>query len=157
MDQVWWCTIKWFLNYSKNCIAYLCKPNHDIINYSTSICPFESGRFGKEEKKSQKIEYLENEKSFLDEIKNIFYSSRRTIIWWKIKKLVSTLFYQIFIFSPNDSPLKTIQNVFYSVEKACFVLEIFNFLWFLPFLSTLSRFEGANRNGIIYDVMNWLA
>ena len=29
---------------------------------------------GKDGKKSQKSEYLENEKSFLDEIKNIFHS-----------------------------------------------------------------------------------
>ena len=27
---------------------------HDIINYSTSICPFESGKSGKEEEKMQK-------------------------------------------------------------------------------------------------------
>ena len=40
----------------------------DIINYSTSICPFESGKCGKEGKISQKFEYL------LDEIKNIFHS-----------------------------------------------------------------------------------
>ena len=45
---------------------------HDIINYSTSICPFESGKSGKEEQKIQKFEYLENGKNFLDEIKNIF-------------------------------------------------------------------------------------
>ena len=48
--------------------------NSDIINYSTSIYPFVSGKCGKEVKKLQKIEYLENEKSFLDEIKNIFHS-----------------------------------------------------------------------------------
>ena len=47
---------------------------HDIINYSISICPLESGKCGKEGKKLQKIEYLENEKSFVDEIKNIFHS-----------------------------------------------------------------------------------
>ena len=47
---------------------------NDIINYSTSICPFESGKCGKEEKKLGKFEYLENEKSFLDEIKNISHS-----------------------------------------------------------------------------------
>ena len=41
-------------------------------NYSTSICPFESGEYGKEGIKSQKCEYRENEKSFSDEIKNIF-------------------------------------------------------------------------------------
>ena len=45
---------------------------HDIINYSTSICPFESGKNGKEAEKIQKFEYLANEKSFLDEIKSIF-------------------------------------------------------------------------------------
>ena len=43
-----------------------------IINYSTSICSFESRKCGKEEEKLQKFEYLKNEKSFLDEIKNIF-------------------------------------------------------------------------------------
>ena len=42
--------------------ANLCKPIHDIINYSTSICSFESGKCGKEEEKLQKSEYLENEK-----------------------------------------------------------------------------------------------
>ena len=47
---------------------------HDIINCSTSICPSEFGKCGKEEGKIQKFEYLENEKSFLDEIKNIFRS-----------------------------------------------------------------------------------
>ena len=45
---------------------------HDI-NYFTSICPFESGKSGKEEEKIQKLEYLENEKRFLDEKKNIFH------------------------------------------------------------------------------------
>ena len=50
------------------------QPIHGIINYATSIYPFESAKCGKEEEKLQKFEYLENEKSFLDEIKNIFYS-----------------------------------------------------------------------------------
>ena len=36
------------------------------------MCPFESGNCGKEEKKLQKVEYLKNEKSFLDEIKKMF-------------------------------------------------------------------------------------
>ena len=30
-------------------------------------------------------------------------------------KLVSAIFYQISIFSPNDSPLKTMKNVFYFI------------------------------------------
>ena len=44
------------------------------INYSTSICPFESVKGEKEEEKIQKFEYLENGKSILDEIENIFHS-----------------------------------------------------------------------------------
>ena len=35
--------------------------------------PYESGKFGNEVKKLQKFEYLENEKSFLDEIKKHFF------------------------------------------------------------------------------------
>ena len=41
------------------------------MTYSTSICPFESGKCGKEVEKIQRFEYLENEKSFLDKTKNI--------------------------------------------------------------------------------------
>ena len=52
--------------------ANLCKPIHDIINYSTSICPFVFGKCEKEEEKLQKFEYLENKKRFLDEIKKAF-------------------------------------------------------------------------------------
>ena len=36
----------------------------------------------------QKNEYLENEKSFLDEIKSIFHSFWKAIIWWKNKNLM---------------------------------------------------------------------
>ena len=54
--------------------ANLCQPIHDIINYSTSICALESGKCGKEGEKLQKFEYLENEKSFFNEIKNTSHS-----------------------------------------------------------------------------------
>ena len=52
--------------------ANLWEPIYDIINYSTSIYPFESGKCGKDGKKLQKFEYPENEKSFLDKIKKHF-------------------------------------------------------------------------------------
>ena len=68
--------------------ANLCKSIYGIIYYSTSICPVESGNCGKEGKKLQKTEYLKNKKSFLDEIKNIFHSFWRAIIWWKNKNLI---------------------------------------------------------------------
>ena len=50
----------------------MCKWIHHIIKYSTSICPFESGKW-KGREKLQKL-YLKNENSFLDERKNIFHS-----------------------------------------------------------------------------------
>ena len=41
----------------------------------------------------------------------------KTVQWNQIEylKLVSAIFYQIFIFSQNDSPLKTVKNVFYFI------------------------------------------
>ena len=41
---------------------------------------------------------------------------------------VSLIFHQISIFSSNDSPSKAIRNVFYSIEKALFILKMFKFL-----------------------------
>ena len=69
-----------FLVVPNSTSANLCKPIHDIINYSTSICSFQSGKCGKGGKKLQKFEYLENKKSFFNEIKNIFYSFWKAII-----------------------------------------------------------------------------
>ena len=73
---------------SKLASANLCKPIHDITNYSTTTCPFLSGKCGQEGKNLQKFEFLENEKSFCDEIKNPFHSFRRAIIQWKNKNLI---------------------------------------------------------------------
>ena len=53
----------------------------NIINYSSSICSFESEKCGRQEEKLQTFEYLENEKSFSDEIKDIFHSFSSAIIW----------------------------------------------------------------------------
>ena len=38
-----------------------------------------------------------------------------TVLENYILKLVSAIFYQFFILSPNDSPLKTVKNVFYFI------------------------------------------
>ena len=43
-------------------------------------------------------------------------------------KLVSTIFIKFLFFSPNDSPSKTMKNVFYFILKTLFVLKIFKFL-----------------------------
>ena len=60
-----------FLVIPKITSANLCKSIHDI-KYSTFICPFESGKCGKEWIKLHKFECLENEKSFLSKTKSIF-------------------------------------------------------------------------------------
>ena len=54
------------------------------------LLPFVYLNLEKMERKRKKyrFEYLENEKSFLDEIKNIFHSFWRAIIWCKNKKLI---------------------------------------------------------------------
>ena len=61
------------------------RQNFKIFLESTSKAM--ADRRGKKEGKVkiQKFEYLENEKSFLDEIKNIFHSFWMAMIWWKIK------------------------------------------------------------------------
>ena len=50
--------------------ANLCKPSHGIMNHSTFILNLESV----ERKAKNDKNYLETEKSFRDEIKNIFCS-----------------------------------------------------------------------------------
>ena len=55
------------------------------------------------------------------------------VVNFKVKACVR-YFYQIFIFSPIDSPAKTMKNTFYFIKKALFVLEIIKFLYFHPSL-----------------------
>ena len=43
-------------------------------------------------------------------------------------------FHPVFIFSPIDSPSKTMNNAFYFILKALSVLKIFKFLYFWPSL-----------------------
>ena len=56
----------------------------------------------------------------IESIRKIFADD--TSLFSKVKdptfselKFVSAIFYQIFIFSPNDSPSKTMKNVFYFI------------------------------------------
>ena len=70
--------------------------------------------------------------------------------WWYLQHF-------FIIFSPNDSLLKTIKNVFYFIKKSLFVLKILKFFWFFPFLSLLSRFKRIDGSGVMYDVRNWFA
>ena len=57
-------------------------------------------------------------------------------------KLVSAIFYQIFIFSPNDSPLKTMKNVFISSKKLFSFSRYSNFCDFFPSFLHFSDSKG---------------
>ena len=62
-----------------------------------------------------------------------------------------------FYFSSNDSPSKTMKNVFYFIWKALFVLEIFKFLYFPSFFPVNHCFRGWSKKNLkIYDTINCL-
>ena len=60
-------------------------------------------------------------------------------------KLVFTIFYQIFVFSPNDSLSKTLKNVFLIHLKGFFHSQNIQIFEIFPFLSTRSRFKRTNE------------
>ena len=70
-------------------------------------------------------------------------------------KLVSAIFYQIFIFSPNDNSLETetMKNVFLFHLKSSFCTQDIQ-IFVIFSLSTISGFKRINGSGIIFDVMN---
>ena len=90
----------------------------------------------------QKFEYFENEKSFLDEVKSIFYNDSKAHcqVWnnsWRLK------------------PFKKMKNAFYFTSKALFVLKIFKFLsW--RFCHVAKRLDKNWVNFKIYDLTVWL-
>ena len=70
-DQGWWCNTKQFLSYSKYCTCKFMQANswhRKLFYFHLSLWIWKVWK----EEKLQKFEYLENEKSILDEIKNIF-------------------------------------------------------------------------------------
>ena len=73
-DQVWWYNIKQFLSYHKNYICKFLKANswHQKIFYFH--LSFWIWKVWKEREKTQKFEYLQNKKTFLDKTNNIFHS-----------------------------------------------------------------------------------
>ena len=63
------------------------------------------------------------------------FANRKIQRFFSNRKILKAraIYYQIFVFSPNENLSKTTKNVFYFIKKALFVLEIFNFLYFFPF------------------------
>ena len=67
--------------------ANLCKAYHDVIIIPASAVLSNLKNPGQGEGKLQKTEYLENEKSFLDEIKSIFHNFWRAFFWQSIDSM----------------------------------------------------------------------
>ena len=71
--------------------------------------------------------------------KELGRSVENLVLCFFIEACIQYFFYQIFIFHQMMIVLQKLQNVFYFIKKALFVLEIFKFLYFcLPLFSSLS-------------------
>ena len=81
-------------------------------------------------------------------------------MWTLVKACFCYFFLPNFCFQPNDSPSKTMKNVFYFIWKALFVLEIFRFFLFPPsplFLPVSHCGRGCLKiNFKVYDAINCL-
>ena len=94
-DQVWWCNIKQLLSYFKNYICKFMQTNswhHKLFHFYLSFCIW---RVSERREKITKIDYLENKKSFSDEIKNFCHSFSRAIICRKNKILIKNSRYKL--------------------------------------------------------------
>ena len=68
-------------------------------------------------------------------------------------------FYQIFIFSPNDSPSKTMKKCLFHLESSFCSgdIQVFVFLFFPLFLPVSHSFGGWLRTNLkVHDVINYL-
>ena len=85
-DPVWWYNLKQFLSYSKPIWVMLANSWHRRkLHFHLTFCIW---KVWKGREKLQTFEYLENENSFLDEIRNIFHSFWWAIIWWKNRNFI---------------------------------------------------------------------
>ena len=75
-----------------------------------------------------------NLRTFIWAYSLIIYSITRAL------KLVSAIFYQNFIYSPNDSSFKTMKNIFHFIQKTLFVLE--KICDFFPYFPNFVHWKG---------------
>ena len=83
------------MSYSKITSANLCKPIHDIKIIPLPFVLLNLAGIEKNGKKIQTFEYLENEWSFFNEVKNIFIVSEGLSLGEKIKKLIKNGRYKL--------------------------------------------------------------
>ena len=84
----------------------------------------------------QKLDYLENEKRFIDEIKSIFYNFFRTIFWWKITHMwrrwgTHQNFWHSLMNLKNKYLSKKLKNCWSGPTKNQNSFNIYNFSFFL--------------------------
>ena len=75
------------MSYFKNYICKFIQTNSWHLDYSTFVCPFESGKCEKVGGKLQKFEYLDNKNSFLDETEEIFFVVFKGLLFGEIIKI----------------------------------------------------------------------
>ena len=95
---------------SKNKYANLCKPIHRVVIIPVLSDALNLKTVERKGRKLQKIEYLENEKSFLYEIKIIFHNFGNVFFWYNIKIedtslniscLIALFFWLILVLQPG--------------------------------------------------------
>ena len=112
-EQFWWCNVKQFLSYSKNYISKFMQANtwHQILPLPFGLLNLESV-----ERKEKITTYLENKN--LDEIKNMFYSFWRAIIW-RINKNMIKSGHKLQVYDHDSWSLKLYQAWIYIFHIMC--------------------------------------
>ena len=123
-------------------------------------CPPRQWPTGKKREKDRntKIEYLEKEKSFLDELKNICHSFWSAIIWWKNKNLMKivdtsfkittqeTYWYSYIYFDTpdvsNDSLCRKLKKIIVS-ERLFQIWHLFIFYWYCNYKQIRWLYTGS--------------
>ena len=121
-DQVWWCNVKQFLSYSKNCICKFMQANswHKLLHFHFS---FWIWKVWKGRGKFTKIWISKKWKEFF-RWKNIFCSFWRAIIWWNNNTIVDTSFkclLDVFWTALPTNPSKSLWWSFFCKDSSWFL------------------------------------
>ena len=108
-------------------------------------------RVERKEEKLKKFEYLENEKSFLDEIKNIFYSFWRPVIWSKNKHLIKKIADTSFKDRKNNDMHKPESKVT-RTKRHCWYSRLF--VYNFEFIQRSRPYFFLRRHEVIFYVYN---
>ena len=101
-------------------VVILCQPGCDVINFEINLLSNQAGFFYLPKKSRQKFKYLENEKSFYNEIKSIFHQFWRAVIETNKK----------FFFGMRQFDFKTTAMIpFQSTQDFCMHNQTYLIIW----------------------------